>query len=225
MKPATFSERPGGRARWSARAAAAFALVAMVAMVTAASASGATPSPVVPAPVPVPKTPEQPGLFDTFMGLPIHILVSHFTVVLVPFSAMAVIAVSLRKAWREKYAGPLAAMNVAMLALTFVTVRAGLNLKLRYRASGDTETPKFNHETLGQTLLWIMVALAVVSLLTWAVGRMGTVPPAAAIALAGVVALLATSSIVFVTLAGHTGAKTQWEEFIQGSDKQLNKKH
>lgn len=214
MTPATLSERPGGRARWSARAAAAFALVALV---TAAPAGAAT--------APVGKTPEQPGLFDTFMGLPIHILISHFAVVLIPFSAMAVIAVSLRKAWREKYAGPLAAMNVAMLALTFVTVRAGLNLKVRYRASGDTDTPKFNHETLGQALLWIMVALAVVSLLMWGVGRMETVSAAALIGLAGVVALLAVSSIVLVTLAGHTGAKTQWEEFVQGSDEQLAKKH
>jgi hypothetical protein len=215
MKQATFSDRLGGRARWSARAAAAFALVALV---TAAPAGAAT------VPVPVPKRPEQPGLFDTFMGLPIHILVSHFAVVLIPFSAMAVIAVSLRKAWREKYAGPLAAMNVAMLALTFITVRAGLNLKVRYRASGDTETPKFNHETLGQTLLWVMVALAVVSVLMWVVGRKG-LAPAAAMALAGVVALLAISSIVFSVLAGHTGAKTQWEEFVQGSDEQLSKKH
>src|SRR5205085_9231067 len=103
------------------------------------------------------KLPEQPGSFDTFMGLPIHILISHFAVVLIPISAMAVIAVALRTARRKKYAGPLAAANVAMLALTFVTVRAGLNLKLRYRASGDTETPKFNHQTLGNTLLWIMV--------------------------------------------------------------------
>jgi hypothetical protein len=215
MKQA-ISERFGGRAGWSACAAVAFALVALF---TATPAGAAT------APVAVGKTVQHPGLFDTFMGLPIHILVSHFTVVLIPISAMATIAVALRKAWREKYAGALAAGNIAMLVLTFVTVRAGLNFKLRYRVSGDTDTPKFSHETFGKTLLWIMVALAVVSLLTWALGRSGTMAPAAAIGLAAVVALLATSSIVFAVLAGHTGAKSHWEEFIQGSDEQLSKQH
>jgi uncharacterized membrane protein len=145
-------------------------------------------------------------LFDTFMGLPIHVLVSHFVVVLIPLTAVATIAVALRKAWREKYAAPLAAGNVAMLALTFVTMRAGEDLKDRYRGLGDAQTPKFDHEKLGQTLVWIMVALAVVSLAIW------------------VVALLATSSVVFAVLAGHTGAESRWKEFVQNSDKQLSKK-
>lgn len=164
-------------------------------------------------------------MFDTFLGLPLHILVSHFVVVLIPLSAMATIAVCLRKAWREKYVMPLAIGNVAMLALTFATVRAGQDLKYRYRAFGDTQTPKFNHEKLGQTLLWIMVALAVVSLVIWALEPMRAVAPAAVLGLAGVVVLLAASSIVITTLAGHTGAKTQWQDFVQNSDKQLSKKH
>jgi uncharacterized membrane protein len=163
-------------------------------------------------------------LFDTFMGLPIHVLVSHFVVVLIPLTAVATIAVALRKAWREKYAAPLAAGNVAMLALTFVTMRAGEDLKDRYRGLGDAQTPKFDHEKLGQTLVWIMVALAVVSLAIWALQPVRAVAPAAVLGLAGVVALLATSSVVFAVLAGHTGAESRWKEFVQNSDKQLSKK-
>lgn len=163
-------------------------------------------------------------MFDTFLDLPTHILVSHFVVVLIPLSALATIAVALRKAWREKYARPLAAGNVAMLALTFVTMRAGEDLRDRYRGLGDAQTPKFDHETLGRTLVWIMVALAVVSLASWAVEPLRAVAPAAVRGLAGVVALLAASSIVFAVLAGHTGSESHWKEFIQNSDKQLSKK-
>ena len=159
------------------------------------------------------------------MGLPVHILVSHFVVVLIPLSAMATIAVALRKDWRDKYAAPLAAGNVAMLALTFVTMRAGQDLKDRYRGLGDVKTPKFSHEKLGMTLVWIMVALAVVSLAIWALQPLRAVAPAAVLGLAGVVALLATSSIVFAVLAGHTGAESHWKEFVQNSDKQLSKQH
>lgn len=163
-------------------------------------------------------------MLDTFMGLPSHILVSHFVVVLIPLTAVATIAVCVRKVWREKYVRPLAAVNVAMLALTFFTMRAGEDLKDRYRGLGDAQTPKFDHEKLGQTLVWIMAALAVVSLLIWAVEPMRAVAPAASLGLAGVVALLATSSIVFAVLAGHTGAESHWKEFVQNSDKQLSKK-
>lgn len=158
------------------------------------------------------------------MGLPVHILVSHFVVVLIPLSAMATIAIAVRKPWRDKYAMPLAIGNVLMLALTFVTMRAGEDLKDRYRGLGSTQTPKFDHEKLGQTLLWIMVALAVASLIIWALEPMRAVAPVAVLGLAGVVVLLAASSIVFSVLAGHTGAESHWKEFVQSSDKQLSKK-
>lgn len=163
-------------------------------------------------------------MFDTFMDLPIHVLVSHSVVVLIPLGALATIAVALRKAWREKYARQLAVGNVALLALTFVTLRAGEDLKDRYRGLGDTRTPKFDHEALGQTLVWIMVAVAVVSLAIWALEPMRAKAPAAVLGLAGVVALLAASSIVLTVLTGHTGAESHWKEFVQNSDKQLSKK-
>ncbi len=127
-------------------------------------------------------------MFDTIMDLPVHILVSHFVVVLIPLTAIATIAIAVRKVWREKYARHLAAVNVAMLALTFVTLRAGEDLKDRYRGLGSTTTPKFDHEALGRTLVWIMVALAVVSLAIWAVEPMKAIAPAAVLGLAGVVA-------------------------------------
>jgi uncharacterized membrane protein len=163
-------------------------------------------------------------LFDTFMSLPTHVLVSHFVVVLIPLTAIATIAIALRKPWRDKYAAPLAIGNVVMLALTFVTMRAGEDLKDRYRALGDAQTPKFDHEKLGQTLVWIMVALAVVSLAIWALEPMRAKAPAAVMGLAGIVALLATSSIVFAVLAGHTGAESRWKEFVKTTDKQMSSK-
>jgi fatty acid desaturase len=159
-------------------------------------------------------------LFDTLTGLPGHILAAHFAAVLIPLSAIATIAVALRKPWREKYAGPLAVGNVAMLALTFFTIRAGEHLEGRYRMLGDARTPKFNHEALGRTLLWIMVALAVGSLANWAIEPMRAAAPAAGLVAAGVIALLASVSLVFAVLAGHTGSESHWKEFIQSSDQQ-----
>jgi|GEM_PF-4197080 len=162
---------------------------------------------------------EEPGLFDTLTGLPVHVLVLHFTVVLVPISALITIAVFLRKRWHEQFAGRVALWNVAMLALTFVTVRAGVDLRARYRGLGDTQTPKHHHAAYGYTLLWIMVALAVLSLATIVLGRMRDLPAGAVTGLAGVVALLAVVSIVFTILTGDAGSRSRWRDFISSSDK------
>jgi hypothetical protein len=163
-------------------------------------------------------------LFDKFLGLPTHILVLHFTVVLVPIVALVTIAVFLRPTWRKRWAGWVAILDVAMLALTFVTVRAGWDLESRYRVEGDTETPGFNHETLGKALLWIMVALAPMAVLAWWVSRIPNLSPGVNLGLGGLVASIAVASIVLTALAGHTGAEASWTDFIKFSDKQIAKK-
>lgn len=160
-------------------------------------------------------------MFDTFMGLPTHILVLHFTVVLVPLSAFATIAVFLRTEWRKKYAGWLAMLNVAMLAVTFVTVRAGWDFQHRFRILGDTETPGDNHENLGKALLWIMVALAALAVIAWWICRMPNLTPVVGLGLGGLVASVAVASIVLTALAGHTGAKTTYADFIKSTDKKI----
>jgi hypothetical protein len=163
-------------------------------------------------------------LFDKFLGLPTHILVLHFTVVLVPLVALVTIAVFLRATWRKRWVGWVAILDVAMLALTFVTVRAGWDLESRYRVEGDTDTPGFNHETLGKALLWIMVALAPTAVLAWWVSRIPNLSPVVNLGLGGFVASIAVASIVLTALAGHTGAEASWTDFIKFSDKALAKK-
>lgn len=157
-------------------------------------------------------------MFDTFTGLPMHVLVIHFVVVLVPLSAMATIAVFLRPAWRERYAAPVAALNVAMLVLTFVTVEAGWDLQSRYRKLGDTQAPKNHHEGLGKALLIIVLVLAVASVGTWA-GGVAKLPALAVTGLAGLVAVLAVASIVLTVLTGDAGSRSHWADFIKSSDK------
>jgi membrane protein required for beta-lactamase induction len=159
-------------------------------------------------------------VFDTFTGLPTHILVSHFAVVLIPIGATATIAVVLRKAWREKFAGLLALGNIGLLAMAFVTLRAGEDLMDRYRELGDEQTPKFDHESLGRTLVWIMLATTVASLLVWAVQPMRTKAPAAVLGLAAVVVALSVTTLVYSYLAGHTGSESHWKEFIENSNDQ-----
>jgi len=156
-------------------------------------------------------------MFDTFMGLPLHVLVLHFTVVLVPISAIATAAVFMSRRWCEAYAGRLVVVNLAMLALTFVTVRAGLALQDRYRGIGDNTVPHNDHEELGKILLWIMVALAAATVVAWLATRRAEIPEPAGLSLGMVIASLAVASIVVTILAGHTGSKSHWEDFVKNT--------
>jgi len=157
------------------------------------------------------------------MGLPVHILILHATVVLVPLVSVITIAVFLWPAWRAKFAGPVVILNVVLLAITFATVRSGLKFKDRFRIMGDKRTPEFSHERWGKDLLWWVLALTIAAVLVYAIGRVPNLPTFIGTGLGGIVAVLAVVSIVFTAVAGHTGAEASYKGIIKSSDKKIEK--
>jgi hypothetical protein len=150
-------------------------------------------------------------VFDKFMGLPLHVLVLHFAVVLLPLSATVTAAVFLRPEWRQKFAGPAVILNLGMLVLTFVTVQSGEALKDKLNPDNSPKGPPSNdHEEYAQVLLWIMVALAVAAAVAWFAGRTEGMLPAAAMGLALVVGGLAVAAAAMTVVTGHTGSDAKW---------------
>lgn len=160
-------------------------------------------------------------MFDTFLGLPLHVLLLHFTVVLIPLVATATAAVFVWRPWRRVLGAPLVGVNAALLVLTFVTVQSGQQLQNRFRRIGDTAVPRDDHEAFGRALLWIVLALALTTLVAWLVsrraGRSG-LPGLPGTAAGVVVSGLAAASIVLAVLAGHTGSSSHWEDFVENTD-------
>lgn len=156
-------------------------------------------------------------MFDTFLGLPVHVLVLHATVLLVPISAVVTAAVFLRPPWRRSYGRVMVGVNVAMLALTFVTVQAGQELQDRFRRIGDNAVPRDDHETFGRALLWIVLALTVLTVLAWLADRQGA-PAAAGLGIGVLVAGLGAGTIVLAVLAGHTGSSSHWKDFVDNTE-------
>lgn len=148
-------------------------------------------------------------MFDSFMGLPLHVLVLHFAVVLIPLGATATIAVMVRQDWRTRYSAFVAAGNVALLGLAFVTVRAGLALQHHLDPTRQS-VPTHDHEAYGKALLWIVLALAVVSVVTALAARAPHFAPTALTGLAAVVAVLAVISAGITVITGHTGSESHW---------------
>jgi uncharacterized membrane protein len=150
-------------------------------------------------------------VFGSFDGLPIHALVNHAAVVLVPLAALVGIAF-LRPAWRMPLRWPLVIATVLATASVYVTRESGEVLKatlgdaLKDNAAGEIVE---RHQDFGNRLwLWMLALLAVTVVVALLLPRLST--PLAGGAAAIIVAALAVVVIVLVALTGHQGSKAVW---------------
>lgn len=99
-------------------------------------------------------------------GLPAHVLLVHFVVVLVPLTALAVVVCAVWPSWARRLGWVLPVMGLVSLALVPVTTHAGEWLKKR--VGGDLVR---KHADLGDTLLPWAIGLFLVSAGVWWLGR------------------------------------------------------
>ncbi|WP_345044520.1 DUF2231 domain-containing protein [Georgenia daeguensis] len=93
-------------------------------------------------------------MFDLIAGLPLHPLVVHAVVVLLPLAAAGTLALAVVPAWR-RFGVPVALLATASTALVPVATRSGEAL------AGRVGQPAGDHATLGGQLLWFALPLAV----------------------------------------------------------------
>jgi cytochrome b involved in lipid metabolism len=144
------------------------------------------------------------SLFDTISGLPVHPLVVHGAVVLLPLSALGLLAVLLKPAWRERFGVLVVLGLVAGAVAAFVSVESGEALAARVGLPEE-------HGELGERLTFVSVVLAVVTMLWYFAGRRSQVLSKLA---GGLAALLALAVLVLTVMTGHSGAQAAWKERI-----------
>ena len=139
-------------------------------------------------------------------GLPLHVLVVHVAVVLVPTAALAVLLVAVWPAARTRL-GPLPlALALGALAVVPVTTSAGSWLRDRVGESA----PVRRHAELGEGLLPWVIALAVLAAAVWWLGsRLDTGLVRVVAALLALV--VAAGTVVTVYRVGESGARSVWE--------------
>ena len=100
-------------------------------------------------------------MFDLINGIPVHPLVVHAIVVLLPLALLGTIAIAVKPAWRRPY-GPLVVAAVAVSAvLAPVATSSGEQLEQRVGDPGK-------HAELGDQLIWfILPLLALTVALVW----------------------------------------------------------
>ena len=152
-------------------------------------------------------------------GLPLHALLVHFTVVVIPAAALAVILTAVWPAARRRLGivTPILAA-LALIAVPF-TVNAGKWLYERVPHTPEAET----HEEIGTSLLPWAIALFVVAALQWVWFRVDRTPASTGtlrskrgmrkgVTVLMMLAVLITSvgSIVTVVRIGDSGARAVW---------------
>jgi uncharacterized membrane protein len=141
-------------------------------------------------------------MLDTFNGLPLHPLVVHAVVVLLPLSVVGAIVVALRPAWRQTYGWLVAGLLVVATALTPVATSSGEALEKRVGDPG-------RHAELGDQLIWFEIALLVLLVAMLVLHRRGVVS-AAARGVAVLVLIASVAAAVQVYRVGDSGAKAVW---------------
>ena len=148
-------------------------------------------------------------MFDTVLGLPVHALVVHGVVVLLPLMAVITAVVACIPRWRVHAAWPVVVVNAGMVGMTMVARQSGE--ALQDRLGGQVA---LQHGELGRNLVWFAVALFLASLVVALVrrSRKGTLGAVFAV-VAGVLVLGWTIRV------GHSGSEAVWSGIVSRTNK------
>lgn len=146
------------------------------------------------------------GLFGSVAGLPLHPLVIHAAIVLIPLAAISALVMSYLPSFSRRYGKlTLVIAIVAQLSLFLAKVTGEAFEEILDKDVG-------NHAELGEIAPFITLPMVALIYLRWRLDRSGANVGSPWVrrltSLALIVASLA--SIVIVVLVGHSGAESVW---------------
>jgi hypothetical protein len=156
-------------------------------------------------------------------GLPLHALIVHFAVVLVPLGAIALLATGWKADWRRRYALAIALVAAAGAVAAVVAAQSGASLAHTVRQSAADSGQRVvlgEHPEQGDNAEVAAIVFAVAAALFFALDQWGdrirVLGPQLARwrPLATYVAVAVPAAIALVTMvsAGHSGATLVWKD-------------
>ncbi len=154
-------------------------------------------------------------MFDQVNGLPLHPLVVHAVVVLLPLAVLGTLAIAARPGWRRPY-GPLV-VGVALVATLLVPVATASGEALEQHV----DKPE-HHAALGDQLIWFAIPLLLAAAaLVWldrrqGAGRSAPGPSFLPVVVTAVAVVAALATGVQVYRVGDSGARAAWHDLSPG---------
>jgi uncharacterized membrane protein len=148
-------------------------------------------------------------VFDLVSGLPLHPLLVHAAVVLLPVMGVVTPLVVARASWRPALRWVVVADFVTFGGI-FVTAQAGEALQSRLSQAVGRPVAH-DHGELGDLLIPVALLLFLAALgAMFAVRRGGFLVPASVI----VVSLIGVLGVGMTVAVGHSGAQASWQERV-----------
>ena len=145
-------------------------------------------------------------MFDLINGVPVHPLVVHAVVVLLPLAVLGTVAIAVRPGWRLRYGPLVVACAAAATALLPVATSSGEALERRVGDPGQ-------HAHLGDQLIWFAVPLLLLALGLVVLEHRGT-PRAGRTLVACLAVVAALAAGVQVYRVGDSGARAAWGDRV-----------
>ena len=149
------------------------------------------------------------GPFDLINGLPVHPLVVHAAVVLVPLTALGLLAMAIWPRFSGRYGWVVAVSGLLATGSSFASKESGEVLE------GRVGEPGFDHAELGDLMPIFAGVMLVAVIALWLIDRRAPADGPAPrrglrIAVAVVGVLIALGNLVWVYKVGDSGAKSVW---------------
>ena len=163
-------------------------------------------------------------MFDTFNGLPLHPLVVHGVVVLLPLAIVGTVAIAVKPRWRHRFG--LLVVGIAAVATLFIPIATSSGEAFEKRV-GDPG----KHADLGDQLIWfalpLLLLLAVLVFLDrrgrtegkWPAPGEPTPRSGALTAVAVLAVIAALAAGVQVYRVGDSGARAAWGDKMHSASK------
>jgi len=149
-----------------------------------------------------------------FQGLPLHVLLVHGVIVLIPLAALLTVLSAVWPAARRRLGIVTPLVALAALISVPVAVKAGEWLYERVFPSELIE----EHASLGSTMIWFAIGLFVAALLAWGVPKLlarrskDSPPPWVGVVVAVVAVVLSGAAVVQVVRVGEAGSRAVWTD-------------
>jgi uncharacterized membrane protein len=156
------------------------------------------------------------GPFDLVNGIPVHPLVVHASVVLIPLTALGLIAMAIWPRFSARHGWLVVASGVVASLSSFAAKESGEVLE------GRVGEPGYDHAELGDVMPIFAAVLLIVVVVLWLIDRRAPAEGPTrrrglriAVAVVGVVVALA--NLFWVYRVGDSGAKSVWSGRVAAS--------